>query len=138
MNGKSMHSGGSRAIAHSATLSETGDKLAVFDRALALSRVGGDLELLREIAHLFLEDSPNLLRAIESALEAGEADRLERAAHSLKGAVANFGAPQVYQAALHLEMVGRGKDLATARRAFERLESSLKALQPELKALAGA
>ena len=38
------------------------------DRELALSRVGGDLELLQEIALLFLSDSERMAREIEKSV----------------------------------------------------------------------
>lgn len=55
------------------------------DRQFALSRVGGDEELLKEIALIFLEDYPNSLREIRAAIASGDASQLERAAHSLEG-----------------------------------------------------
>ena len=61
------------------------------DRRLALSRVGGDMELLREIAALFLEECPRSLLEIHQAVTGEDAAKLENAAHSLKGSVANFG-----------------------------------------------
>ena len=78
-------------------------ELRALDRSLALSRVGGDVELLQEIAQLFLEDAPNMLAAIDLALRSGDAHALERAAHSLKGSVSNFGAQCAYEAAFSLE-----------------------------------
>jgi HPt (histidine-containing phosphotransfer) domain-containing protein len=112
--------------------------ILVLNRALALSRVGGDEDLLREIAGLFLEDYPQLVDKIRAALESNDAHALERASHSLKGSVANFCADSAYQAALELERIGRANDMAHAREAYERLDASLKSLQPELLALAGS
>src|ERR1700676_33856 len=79
------------------------------DRQLALSRVGGDLELLREIAILFLDECPRALLEIQRALAAEDAVKLENAAHSLKGSVANFGASAAVAAALRLEQMGRSQ-----------------------------
>lgn len=110
--------------------------ILVLDRALALSRVGGDEDLLREIAGLFLDDYPNLVEKIKQALAANDARGLERASHSLKGSVANFGADPAYQAALELERIGRSNDMAQALAAYQRLEQSLNSLQPELADLA--
>ncbi len=110
--------------------------ILVLDRALALTRVGGDEELLREIAGLFLEDYPKLVESIREALRLQDAQGLEHASHSLKGAVANFGAEPVYQAALTLERIGRSRDLASAPGAYRVLEGSLQRLEPELLALA--
>ena len=112
------------------------DDILVLDRALALSRVGGDEDLLREIAVLFLDDYPNLVQKIQDALVRNDAQGLERASHSLKGSVANFGAEAAYQAALELEKIGRSRDLTLAHIAYAGLEQSLNSLRPELVALA--
>ena len=64
---------------------------AAFDRHVALLRVGGDEELLKEIAEIFLEDYPKVLAEIQAALACGDARRLEQSAHTLKGSAGNFG-----------------------------------------------
>lgn len=106
------------------------------DRDQALARVGGDIDLLKEIAAMFLEESPIMLQTMERAVAQGDAEGLERAAHTFKGSVANFGATQGYEAALALEMIGRGKDLDTASAALARVREAFEQLQPELEALA--
>ncbi len=108
----------------------------IMDRTLALSRVGGDEDLLREIAELFLDDYPTLLEGIRQAVADEDASGLERASHSLKGSVANFGAESVYRAALELERIGRSKDLSGVNEAFRILEESLGSLHPMLEAIA--
>ncbi len=105
------------------------------NRALALERVGGDEELLREIAVLFLEDCPSLMTKIDQAVNANDATNLERAAHSLKGSVANFGSDAAYQAAFDLEQIGRSKNMEQAREAHARLISVMDEVCPELQAL---
>ena len=112
------------------------NELLVLDRTLALSRVGGDEDLLREIAELFLEDYPNLVEKIKDAVLARDAQGLERASHSLKGSVANFGAEPAYLAAMELERMGRSKDLRNVDSAYKKLDENLKLLRPELQALA--
>src|SRR5207248_10364829 len=62
------------------------------DRAAILARVEGDTTLLREVTDLFLEDAPRLLAEIRDAISRKDAKALERAAHALKGSIANFGA----------------------------------------------
>jgi two-component system, sensor histidine kinase and response regulator len=105
------------------------------DRELALSRVGGDAELLKEIAALFMEDYPNALAEIRAATARGDAKGVERAAHGLKGSVANFGAQAAADAALQIEQIGRAGDLSRAREAIDTLARALDALRPELEAL---
>jgi CheY-like chemotaxis protein/HPt (histidine-containing phosphotransfer) domain-containing protein len=109
--------------------------LSVFDRAAALDRVGGDLELLIELAGMFMEDYPQLLAEIEGALRNGDSDALRQSAHTLKGAVGNFSAQNAYDAAYALEQIGRSGDLGEATGAYRVLKQELERLQPMLGAL---
>lgn len=105
------------------------------NREAALDRVGGDKELLAEIAQLFLEDYPRIMADIRTALHSNDAAGVEHAAHSLKGSVANFGAEPAWQAAFELERIGRSRDLSEAADAFARLSEIFAVLKPELEAL---
>jgi len=112
------------------------NQIAVLDRAIALSRVGGDAELLQEMAQLFLEECPSQLESVRAAVRARDAKALERSAHSLKGSVGNFGAAAAHQAAFELEMLGRRGELERVDTALQRLESAFSELQPEMESLA--
>ena len=101
-------------------------------------RVGGDEELLREVAALFLENESAMMDAIEEALAAQDAAAVELNAHSLKGSVSNFGADDAVEAALAIESAGRAKDLSLARERFARLRETMRDLRPELERLAAA
>lgn len=106
-----------------------------FDHEVALARVGGDPQLLKEIALLFTENYTEWTHSLRAAVNRGDAEALERSAHELKGAVANFGASAAFDAALRLERIGRGRNLADALQVLETLELALAALRPELEAL---
>ena len=112
------------------------NQIAVLDRAVALERVGGDSELLQEMAQLFLDEYPMQLEAVRVAVRARDAKALERSAHSLKGSVGNFGAAAAQEAALQLELIGRRGDLREVDGAMACLESALSSLQPEMESLA--
>jgi len=105
------------------------------DEALALSRVGGDFELLREVVGLFLDDYPRALDKIRNALAANDASGVEHNAHSLKGSVSTFGAKDVFEAALALEKMGRGGNLSGAQDGLRTLEKALQDLRPDLEGL---
>jgi len=107
----------------------------IMDRKLALSRVGGDLELLREIGQLFLEEYPGLLARLTAAVASNDAHAVDRTAHSIKGSVANFGAQSAYDAALALEQMGRTGKLRDAQRQLGVLDRNLAALHAELEIL---
>ena len=82
----------------------------MFDKAVALSRVGGDAELLKEIAVLFLDDYPNSLSELRLAVACGDAKRVERSAHGIKGSVSNFGARPAVDAAMQAAEAPSAKD----------------------------
>ena len=105
------------------------------DRAVALSRVGGDTELLKEIARLFLDDYPRVLNELRDALARGDAKAVERTAHGLKGSVANFGAAAAVEAACTIEAMGRSQQLAEVGQVIRILELALAALHSELETL---
>jgi HPt (histidine-containing phosphotransfer) domain-containing protein len=107
----------------------------VMDRATALARVGGDLELLKEIAALFLDEYPRALDDIHKALAIRDAKLLEHAAHGLKGSVANFSATAAEEAAFQLEQLGRAQKLDQAPEIISTLEQALALLQAELASL---
>jgi two-component system sensor histidine kinase/response regulator len=111
------------------------EQLHKLDEAVALSRVGGDFELLREVVGLFLDDYPQSLEMIRKAVAARDQTGLEQHAHSLKGSVSTFGAQEAFDAALELEKQGRTGDLTYASEGLRRLEEALIALRPELEAL---
>ena len=112
------------------------EQLISLDHAVVLERLGGDEELLQEVAQLFLEEYPTLLSEINEAAQTGDALRMERAAHSLKGSIANFGAEQAVQAALTVEKIGRSGDLKDAAQAYEQLAALMRQLHPCFEQLA--
>jgi CheY-like chemotaxis protein len=109
----------------------------ILDESTLRARFEGEPELLRDVVNLFLDDCPKLLDGIRGAVERSDAQALERAAHKLKGTVANFSARASYDAALRLEVMGRGGHLEQAREALARLDSSLRELRPVLIKLSG-
>jgi HPt (histidine-containing phosphotransfer) domain-containing protein len=105
----------------------------ILDRSEALERVGGDTALLGELIELFLAESVQLRRDLAEALRAGDASKLGRTAHTLKGAVSTFGAHAAREAAERLERLGRAGELADAAGAVTHLESELERLGPALE-----
>lgn len=111
-------------------------ELAKLDCAVALERLGGDEELLREVAGLFLDEYPMLMNEIRTAIMSRDSDALQRAAHSMKGSVSNFGADGVYQAAFVLEKKGRAGDFDALEPCINQLAIALEQIHPALRELA--
>ena len=107
-------------------------QLQQLDESLALSRVGGDVELLKEVVDLFLDDYPSTFEKIKCAVATRDATALEHHAHSLKGSVSTFGASRAFEAAFTLEKQGRSGDLTGSQDGLLQLEQALEALRPEL------
>ena len=76
---------------------------AAFDSKRLLERVGGDRELLAEIAELFIHDAPRQVDNLRSALLQRSAESLSDAAHAIKSASGTMGIKRVYHAAGQLE-----------------------------------
>jgi signal transduction histidine kinase/CheY-like chemotaxis protein/HPt (histidine-containing phosphotransfer) domain-containing protein len=84
----------------------------IFDRDEVLERLGGDEELLQEIAGVFLNDVPVQITSIEQAIAKGDSHQVEHQAHTLKGASGSFGAHTLQAAALAIEKAAANEETA--------------------------
>lgn len=96
----------------------------------SLARMGGDVTLLHDMARFFLEDTPEMMRTVEAEI-VGE--RASRAAHSIKGLAANFGAAPVVEVASELEAAASAE--MERRDLVRELHSRLDELSSELRAM---
>ncbi len=95
----------------------------------------GDDSFLRELIQMFLDDSPQRITEIEECLEQGDAGRLTRAAHSLKGSSANFGAMQLRAISEEIEFLGRDGALPSVPERLPRLKAEFEQVKAALQAL---
>ncbi|GAA5510466.1 hypothetical protein Rcae01_05974 [Novipirellula caenicola] len=58
--------------------------------AEALGRLGGDEDLLRELAAILVDDVPPLVQGLQSAIASGDFSEAHRDSHALKGLVVTF------------------------------------------------
>lgn len=110
--------------------------MSIFDRSVALHHTGDDTGILEEILRMFLEQGPERMALVESALARGEVKDLEREAHGLKGAAATLGMEQLRRASHAVERLaadGRLDD-AAARVAEMRIamDAALAAVRREM------
>lgn len=106
-----------------------------FDRAILFEQTDGDSELIQTLVEIFGDDTPDLLAVIEDALEADDANALERAAHTIKGALGVFGAEGARGRAELLEITAREGTIEAARQQYPALKTSIFALEVALKEL---
>jgi len=105
----------------------------VFDKDEILKKFDGEKEFLTELIEIFLNDIPEQLSEIKEAVDNRNSKELERSAHKLKGAVANFEEKAVFEAALQLEMMGRESKLDGAEEDYDTLMKEVECLVNSLK-----
>jgi two-component system, sensor histidine kinase and response regulator len=106
-----------------------------FARAALLARVDGNVELLRELVAIFVEDCPKWMTDIRAAIKRGDALGLRYSAHQLRGSVSNFGTPAAYQSACQLEQAAGAGDLTWAADIYSSLDRAIHRFQEELAQL---
>ena len=72
-----------------------------------LERVENDEDLLEELFSLFQEDLPGSREALQTAIDKGDLGEIERAAHRLKGMLANLSAKRAAALAAEIESTAR-------------------------------
>jgi CheY-like chemotaxis protein/HPt (histidine-containing phosphotransfer) domain-containing protein len=108
------------------------DGYVVFDREQAIAQYGDDLEFLREIVGVLLDEMSTLLEEGEAALAARNADVLARTAHRLKGALGQMTAQEAQHAALAVELAGKAEDLDNIDELWSELTAAIDRLHPKL------
>ena len=108
----------------------------LFDFSSLRDRVENDLDLFAEMIDLYMSSSPLLLKDIESAVADRDGDKINRAAHTLKGVLKNMCATTCAKAALQLETIGRSGDIESADQSLVTLKIELQRLQSVLTEVA--
>jgi HPt (histidine-containing phosphotransfer) domain-containing protein len=109
---------------------------ATVDRDELRARLGGNDQLIREMALLFQKEGPDRLGALGEALDRGDARAAERAAHSLKGTVGSLAGLEAAAAAAAVEQLARAGDLKGAAAALPELRQQVEHLRAALARLA--
>lgn len=108
----------------------------MLDVETTLERLAGDEELFGEIAQILIATAPGQLESIAAALAAQNLKSAYEEAHSLKGAVAAFEAPEVFNLVAAVEKLARAGDEAAANSAFAAAKPMVEVLLAELAAFA--
>jgi PAS domain S-box-containing protein len=111
----------------------TGDGI---DRDALLASVDGDIELLQEVATLFMKSWPRLLSEISDFITNSDSEALARAAHSLKGAGGLLLNNKARVLVRHLESAGENGDMDEARKIFDDLTQEMAGVNRALSSIA--
>lgn len=83
------------------------------------------VEIVRIVAETFQEDAPILIAQLKAGVKSGNRENVQRAAHSLKGLVANFEATSARDAASNLELAAKNDQLADSGGLVAELEEQI-------------
>ncbi len=103
------------------------------DKDELLKRFDGEKEFLAELVDIFINDSPEQLSEIQKAVDNRNGKDLEKSAHKLKGAIANFEQKAAFEAALKIEMMGKENRLDGVEEAYGTLVKEVECLVDALK-----
>lgn len=92
----------------------------LFDPELLLGKVGGDVELTRELLVAYQEDAPLRLNDLISAVAAGDGSGASRSAHSLKGMSGVIRVQGLVEMAFIMESAGREGDMDKLAKTLDR------------------
>ncbi len=108
--------------------------MAVVEELLSLSD-DGDPELLLDLIGLFLADGPAKVQSVTEGLAAGDLERMERAAHSLKGSAGNLGARLLQDTCDRMQNATRAHQMDAARELTPLLASQFEQARQALEGL---
>jgi signal transduction histidine kinase/CheY-like chemotaxis protein/HPt (histidine-containing phosphotransfer) domain-containing protein len=91
----------------------------------ALAKVGDDAALLLELINIFLEEGPKQLEKLRQAVESGDAETVEKTAHSLKGELKYLGLVEAGDRASEFERMGREHNLQVSTELFRVLQDEV-------------
>jgi HPt (histidine-containing phosphotransfer) domain-containing protein len=96
--------------------------LPAWDQESLLSRLGNDESLLQELLATFIQQWQVLFGELNNYLQAGEAQRFSRVAHTMKGASANLEAVRIRELCLIMEKMASAGRLEQAGQLLPLLE----------------
>ena len=105
----------------------------------ALRELGGDDEpgLFDEVVELFLTDTKNSVAKLVAAFEAGDAQAMQRVAHTMKSSSANVGAMRMSKLCFELEKLGRAGSCEGAQALVEETCKHFEEVSAALAAMKG-
>jgi GAF domain-containing protein/CheY-like chemotaxis protein/HPt (histidine-containing phosphotransfer) domain-containing protein len=95
--------------------------------------MGGDDAFVAELIDQFLTDSPALVAAARRGLEAGDADEVRRAAHTLKSNAATFGANELADRCRRLEADAKTRTLDDGLARIDAIHDELERVHAALR-----
>jgi len=106
-----------------------------FDREGFLSRILDDMELAIELVQAFLQDMPNQIQLLKTAIESRDAEQAMRQAHRIRGAAANMGGEMMKSTAAQIESAAKSANFIALEQLVPTLSQQYQALGEALSTL---
>jgi len=98
-----------------------------------LKQISGE-DFINELIDAFLDDAPNMIQNMQSALETKDIESFRRNAHSMKSNANTFGAMELGMLAKELEFMAKENNLGVGNR-LEILSEAYGKVAEELKGM---
>jgi two-component system, sensor histidine kinase and response regulator len=107
----------------------------VLNRQAIMERLGNSEELLRDVADLFREETPERMRQLRQLLGKADLRQASRLVHTLRGALSTFGAEEAVAMARQVEKAAVLGDATAVAAAAEDLHKAIVQLLPAIAKL---
>ena len=104
-----------------------------FDADDLIERLMGNKALAKRVAEAFVNNMPQELLALSTAIRNSDSEAIVIAAHSIKGAAANAAGTVVSDLAAKLESLGRAGDIDSAAEILPELHAEFQSLKPAIE-----
>jgi two-component system, sensor histidine kinase and response regulator len=104
-----------------------------FDADDLIERLMGNKALAKRVAEAFVNNMPQELLALSTAIRNSDSEAIVIAAHSIKGAAANAAGTVVSDLAAKLENLGRAGDIHSAAEILPELHAEFQSLKPAIE-----
>ena len=124
--------------AGNAPVVENGDRAeaaGTLNENALLATVGGDRDLVLELAQIFLEELDPRMAEIRNSIDDKDCERLRFSSHTLKGSASAITANRVASSAAALEKIAVSENLKAAPRILSELEMEVDQLRTRLASL---
>ena len=99
------------------------------DFETAIDRFCGDRDLFEKMLEEFIDYVPKQLRTLDKAVKKGDAETVDREAHSLKGLAAQLGVTGLADLSLNLELLGQKGNMDGANDELDKLKTEFQHLK---------
>jgi PAS domain S-box-containing protein len=110
-------------------------ELRILGREDLINRVNGDLDLLKDLSDLYLEEYPQRLEEVRNGIEQHDFSNIKKAVHNLKGVYLNFGSDKAAEVAKKIEKLASANDLDGISNLYNELELCSNELQKALEGI---